>query len=59
MGFEGSKGSVRMLEGIEFLRLLPAARGGGGVCGILGRTRRPGSTYASAGGERLRVQLLK
>jgi hypothetical protein len=34
---------VRVLEETETLRLLPAARGGGGVCGILGRTRRPGS----------------
>ncbi|HEX7318115.1 MAG TPA: hypothetical protein VF297_29700 [Pyrinomonadaceae bacterium] len=35
---------VRVLEGFETLRLLPAARGGGGVCGVLGRTRRSGST---------------
>ena len=35
---------VRVLEETETLRLLPAARGGDGVCGILGRTRRPGST---------------
>lgn len=35
---------VRVLEETETLRLLPAARGGGGVCGVLGRTRRSGST---------------
>lgn len=35
---------VRVLEETETLRLLPAARGGGGVCGMLGRARRPGST---------------
>lgn len=38
---------VRILEETETLRLLPAARGGGGVCGILGRTRRPGSIDAA------------
>ncbi|HEX8338985.1 MAG TPA: hypothetical protein VF621_19855, partial [Pyrinomonadaceae bacterium] len=35
---------VRILEETETLRLLPAARGGGGACGVLGRTRRSGRT---------------
>lgn len=35
---------VRVLEETEILRLLPAARGGGGVCGALCRTRRSGRT---------------
>ena len=44
---------VRVLEETETLRLLPAARGGGGVCGVLGRTRRSGSTE-----ERMRADLV-
>ena len=44
---------VRILEETETLRLLPAARGGGGVCGVLGRARRSGSTE-----ERMRADLV-
>jgi 2-polyprenyl-6-methoxyphenol hydroxylase-like FAD-dependent oxidoreductase len=35
---------VRVLEETETLRLLPAAGGGGGVCGVLCRARRSGGT---------------